>query len=90
VLAQHRVDQGLVIPAASVVDLLAEPVDHRVVEAQGDGGLAGRRGQDRPAGAAVEVGGEVLVTAQDWYWLSSLACALSTETMRMVSGSRQE
>ena len=43
VLSQDAVDEGLVVPTASIVDLLAEPIQHVVVETDGDTRLPGRR-----------------------------------------------
>src|SRR5882757_6691933 len=53
------VDLGLVVPASCQVGLLSKPVEHVVVEANGDAGLARRR---RHNGAASGVGEVVVLT----------------------------
>src|ERR1019366_2438166 len=55
VLAERRVDEVLVAPAAGGVNLLPEPPEDVLVQANRDSGLAARHGDDRTPFSLTEV-----------------------------------
>ncbi len=45
-LGEGRIDEGLIVTAASRMNLRLEPLENGVIEANSDAGLAGRKGID--------------------------------------------